>query len=197
MRITMAEQQHFEGFDSEPEELSRSAYKREAQAIRKLADKIADLGTLSFKHLNFPDESVKEAFVIARGMRKNSDEKRRQLQFAAKLLRAYDAEDLKKQIESIGATPKADPNAMRLENLRENLIRGGVKALNTFTAVINDTDRNKLRTLIKKAKDELAQEKGERPAARALFKYIKSELQRSGAAIPDELAKPYIEEEGK
>ena len=58
----MAEQQHFEGFDSEPEELSRSAYKREAQAIRKLADKIADLGTLSFKHLNFPDESVKEAF---------------------------------------------------------------------------------------------------------------------------------------
>lgn len=193
----MAEQQHFEGFDSEPEELSRSAYKREAQAIRKLADKIADLGTLSFKHLNFPDESVKEAFVIARGMRKNSDEKRRQLQFAAKLLRAYDAEDLKKQIESIGATPKADPNAMRLENLRENLIRGGVKALNTFTAVMNDTDRNKLRTLIKKAKDELAQEKGERPAARALFKYIKSELQRSGAAIPDELAKPYIEEEGK
>lgn len=193
----MAEQQHFEGFDSEPEELSRSAYKREAQAIRKLADKIADLGTLSFKHLNFPDESVKEAFVIARGMRKNSDEKRRQLQFAAKLLRAYDAEDLKKQIESIGATPKADPNAMRLENLRENLIRGGVKALNTFTAVINDTDRNKLRTLIKKAKDELAQEKGERPAARALFKYIKSELQRSGAAIPDELAKTYIEEEGK
>ncbi|MDM8119961.1 ribosome biogenesis factor YjgA [Succinatimonas hippei] len=193
----MAEQQHFEGFDSEPEELSRSAYKREAQAIRKLADKIADLGTLSFKHLNFPDESVKEAFVIARGMRKNSDEKRRQLQFAAKLLRAYDAEDLKKQIKSIGATPKADPNAMRLENLRENLIRGGVKALNTFTAVINDTDRNKLRTLIKKAKDELAQEKGERPAARALFKYIKSELQRSGAAIPDELAKPYIEEEGK
>lgn len=193
----MDEQQHFEGFDSEPEELSRSAYKREAQAIRKLADKIADLGTLSFKHLNFPDESVKEAFVIARGMRKNSDEKRRQLQFAAKLLRAYDAEDLKKQIESIGATPKADPNAMRLENLRENLIRGGVKALNTFTAVINDTDRNKLRTLIKKAKDELAQEKGERPAARALFKYIKSELQRSGAAIPDELAKPYIEEEDK
>lgn len=193
----MAEQQHFEGFDSEPEELSRSAYKREAQAIRKLADKIADLGTLSFKHLNFPDESVKEAFVIARGMRKNSDEKRRQLQFAAKLLRAYDAEDLKKQIESIGATPKADPNAMRLENLRENLIRGGVKALNTFTAVINDTDRNKLRTLIKKAKDELAQEKGERPAARALFKYVKSELQRSGAAIPDELAKPYVNEGDK
>ena len=33
----MAEQQHFEGFDSEPEELSRSAHKREAQAIRKLA----------------------------------------------------------------------------------------------------------------------------------------------------------------
>ena len=69
--------------------------------------------------------------------------------------------------------------------------------MNTFTAVIKDTDRNKLRTLIKKAKDELAKETSERPAARALFKYIKSELQRSGAAIPDELAKPYVNEGDK
>ena len=40
----MAEQQHFEGFDEAPDEESRSAHKREAQALRKLVDKIADLG---------------------------------------------------------------------------------------------------------------------------------------------------------
>ena len=102
----------------------------------------------------------------------------------------------------IGATKYLDAAAGTIRgdlscNDRENLIHGGVKALNAFTAVINDTDRNKLRTLIKKAKDELAKETGERPAARALFKYVKSELQRSGAAIPDELAKPYVEEDGK
>lgn len=191
----MAEQQHFEGFDSEPEELSRSAYKREAQAIRKLADRIADLGSLSFKHLKFPDDAVKEAFEIARSMRKNSDEKRRQLQYAAKLLRGFDAEDLKRQIDSIGATPKADPKAMRLENLREHLIKGGTKSLNAFTALINDTDRNKLRTLIKKARLELTEEKAERPAARALFKYMKSELLRADVEIPEELAKPFDEKD--
>ena len=45
----MAEQQHFEGFDAEPEEESRSSHKRQAQAIRKLVEKIANLGEQSFK----------------------------------------------------------------------------------------------------------------------------------------------------
>lgn len=46
----MAEQ-HFEGFDAEPEEESRSSHKRQAQAIRKLVEKIANLGEQSFKSL--------------------------------------------------------------------------------------------------------------------------------------------------
>ncbi len=36
----MAVQEHFEGFDAPPELISRSAHKRDAQAIRKLAEKI-------------------------------------------------------------------------------------------------------------------------------------------------------------
>ena len=60
----------------------------------------------------------------------------------------------------------------------------------------SDYEFERAEEAIKKAKDELAKETSERPAARALFKYIKSELQRSGAAIPDELAKPYVNNEG-
>ena len=35
----MAVQEHFEGFDQAPDEQSRSAHKREAQALRKLVEK--------------------------------------------------------------------------------------------------------------------------------------------------------------
>lgn len=185
----MAVQEHFEGFDAPPEEVSRSAHKREAQAIRKLADKICEFGDLTFKKLNLPDESIREAFDVARRLRKNSDEKRRQLQYVAKLMRQYDLSELQNQIATLGATPKADPKAMRMENLRENLILGGVEVLNEFTSLIYDTDRNKLRTLIKKAKDELTSDLPDRPAARTLFKYLKAEIKRAGVEIPDTLAK--------
>ena len=76
----MAEQKHFEGFDSAPEEESRSAHKREAQAIRKLVEKIADLGDQSFKSLVIPQD-VKDALIIARKLKPKSDERRRQLQY--------------------------------------------------------------------------------------------------------------------
>ena len=184
----MAVQEHFEGFDAPPELISRSAHKRDAQAIRKLAEKIEAFGDLTFKKLNFPDESIREALIVARSLRKNSDEKRRQLQYVAKLMRQYDLSELKNQINSLGATPKADPTAMRMENLRENLILGGTETLNEFTSLIYDTDRNKLRTLIKKAKEELNSVLPERPAARALFKYLKAELKRAGVEVPDTLA---------
>ena len=53
----MAEQQHFEGFDAEPEEESRSSHKRQAQAIRKLVEKIAS-------------ENAKKAMLASREMDK-------------------------------------------------------------------------------------------------------------------------------
>lgn len=114
----MAEQQHFEGFDEAPDEESRSAHKREAQALRKLVDKIADLGDQSFKALVMPQE-VTDAFIIARKLKAKSDERRRQLQYVAKLARRYDDIDLEQQVNMLGASSKEDPNTMRLEKLRE------------------------------------------------------------------------------
>ncbi len=183
----MAVQEHFEGFDAEPEERSRSAQKREAQEIRKLAEKIADLGDLSFKQLNFPDDLIKESLMVARSLKINSDERRRQLQYVAKLLRNEDLDDLRSQINSLGATPKADLNALKLENLRENMILGGIKVINEFCSLIQDTDRNKLRNLVKKAQEELKEERVDRPAARTLFKLLKAEVKRSGVELPSSL----------
>lgn len=181
----MAVQEHFEGFDTEPDELSRSAHKREAQAIRKLADRIAQLGDQAFSRLSFPDEEVKEAFVKARSLRRNSDERRRQLQFAAKMLRSFGHEELESQLEGMNNTSSADPRAMRLEMLREFLIHGGIKGVNAMVELIPSIDRNKLRTLVKRAHDELSSTLPDRPAARALYQFIKAETARAGVEIPD------------
>lgn len=186
----MAVQEHFEGFDSEPDELSRSAHKREAQAIRKLADQIAALGDQAFSRLKFEDEEVKEAFVKARSLRRNSDEKRRQLQYAAKLLRSFGHESLEEQINGMSATAKEDPKAMRLEMLREYLIHGGIKGVNALVELIPAIDRNKLRTLVKRAHDELTSTLPDRPAARALYQYIKAEVNKAGVEIPDNMLRP-------
>ncbi|MCK0525440.1 MULTISPECIES: ribosome biogenesis factor YjgA [unclassified Anaerobiospirillum] len=181
----MAVQEHFEGFDTEPDELSRSAHKREAQAIRKLADRIAQLGDQAFSRLSFPDEEVKEAFVKARSLRRNSDERRRQLQFAAKLMRSFGHEELESQLEGMNNTSSVDPRAMRLEMLREFLIHGGIKGVNAMVELIPSIDRNKLRTLVKRAHDELSSTLPDRPAARALYQFIKAETARAGVEIPD------------
>lgn len=186
----MAVQEHFEGFDTAPDEMSRSAQKREAQAIRKLADKIADLGDQAFSRLSFPDPEVKEAFVKARTLRRNSDERRRQLQFAAKLLRSFGHELLESQLEGMSATAKEDPRAMRLEMLREFLIFGGIKGVNALTELIPSIDRNKLRTLVKRAHDEVNSTLPDRPAARALFKFIKAEVNKANVEIPDHMCRP-------
>lgn len=185
----MAVQEHFEGFDTAPDEMSRSAHKREAQGIRKLADKIASLGDTAFARIRFAETEIKEAFVKARSLRRNSDERRRQLQYAAKLLRSYGHEDLELQLSGMSATAKEDPKAMRLEMLREYLIHGGVKGINAFTALIPSVDRNRLRSLVKRAHDELSSTIPDRPAARELFRYIKAEVNRAGVEIPEEMLK--------
>ncbi|HIV16220.1 MAG TPA: DUF615 domain-containing protein [Candidatus Avisuccinivibrio pullicola] len=183
----MAQEQHFEGFDSAPEEISRSARKRDAQKIRALAEKLGNIGDLSFRALHFPDENIEEALIVARGLKPHSDERRRQLQYVAKLLRQYDLEDFIAEVEGLGATPQVDPQAMRLENLRENLIAQGTPCINAFCSVVRDTDRNKLRTLVKKAQEELKSERPDRPAARALYRFLKEELNRTAVTLPEEL----------
>ncbi len=183
----MAEQEYFSGFDAEPEEESRSEHKRQAQAVRRLAEDLGNLGPEAFGALRFPDESIKEALIVARGLKRNSDEKRRQLQYAAKLMRGYDLEPLKQQLNLQGASAVVDPNTMRLEKLRAQLLEKGTAGINTLCGIYYNLDRNKLRSLVKKAQTEQAQELKDKPALRELYQYLKSTFAQSGTPVPEEL----------
>ena len=176
--------QHFEGFDAEPEAESRSQRKREAQALRRLIEDICALGEQSFRALRLQDD-VREALLEARRLRPRSDERRRQLQYAARLQRAYPDDDLGARVRRLGASAKSDPLTLKLEKVRLALVTGGKPALDAFCALIVDTDRSKLRTLVKKAAAEAgAPDQAPKPHSRALYRYLKSEFARSGAEVP-------------
>jgi|GEM_PF-689329 len=189
--------QHFEGFDEEPDEESRSARKRGAQKIRREIEDVADLGDQAFKAMRL-DPAVRDAIAQARAMRPRSDERRRQLQYAARLQRAVAVQDLGEQMASLGASSKEDPDTMRFERLRSELISQGVGAVNALCGMCPELDRKKLMSLVRKAKDEaLAEEeaggagavggKAPKPGQRKLYRYIKEEIRKAGIKVPDSL----------
>jgi ribosome-associated protein len=187
----MVEQQYFEGFDKSAENDSRSAHKREAQALRKLIEKIANLGEQSFNKIILKDD-VKAAILVARKLKANSDERRRQLQYVAKLQRSYPDDNLEEQFAALGSSSKTDPKVLRLERLREKLIQGDISVLNALCSLILDIDRNKLRILVKKAKEEQSvadMVQKEKPHSRHLYKFLKQEIARANVELPDELLK--------
>lgn len=174
-------------FDDE-KEYSKTAARHDALQIRHLVEKIAALGKSDFKKLNFPNDALKEALETAANLKINSDERRRQLKYAAALLRQDDPSDLLDQLKTLGASSVTDPNIMRLVNLREYLIAGGMKAVDEFCAALPDTDRNKLRALIRKAQKERVNNGScKNPAAKALFHFLQDEIERTGAVLPSHM----------
>ncbi len=173
--------QHFDGFDAEPEEISRRARKREAQAIRRLAEELGDLGEQSFAKLKFSDEAIAEALEEARAMRPRSDERRRQLQYVAKLLRQSDADDLSAQLRREGGSARTDPKVLRLEQLREALLTAGMAGVNELCGRFPSLERSKLRQLVLKARGE-TDPAAEHPHGRALYRYLRESF--AGEEIP-------------
>lgn len=186
--------QHFEGFDEKPDEFSRSARKRDAQEIRRQVENVANLGDQAFKNISL-DPDVREAIEKARAMKINSDERRRQLQYAARLQRGVETQDLGEQIALLGASSKEDPDTMRFERLRSELISGGVSVVNSLCSLCKDLDRKKLMSLVRKAKAEFKQEqqtentdvKIQKPESRRLYRYIKDEIHKAGIQVPETL----------
>jgi ribosome-associated protein len=191
--------QHFEGFDQEPDEESRSARKRGAQEIRRQVENVANLGEHAFKAIRL-EPDVRDAIVQARAMKPHSDERRRQLQYAARLQRSVAVQDLGEQIAALGSSSKEDPDIMRFENLRTELITQGVGAVNALCGLCPELDRKKLMSLVRKAKEEARIEeeaggagapggKASKPWQRKLYRYVKDEVKKAGIPVPDTLIK--------
>lgn len=163
---------------------SRSARKRAAQRVRNDAETLASLGERALAALPLPP-AIRAAVEEARRLPPTGEPRRRQLQFVAKLLRGEPDLDLPALLAAQGASAATDPSQMRLEGLRHELVTYGMPAVNALCARLPGTDRNRLRALVKTARQELAQTPvGPKPGGRRLFQFLKEQFADNHTPVP-------------
>jgi len=148
---------------------SKSQIKREMQEIKKIGEKLVNLGA-ALKQIPIDDE-VTAAIELARKINKKKDGYRRQLLFIGKLLRTRDLEPIEQALQHQQNTAKFH----QLETLRDKLLGGGDTEIQEVLETYPFLERQKLRQLLRTAQKEQSQNKPP-AAARELFQYLKSEI---------------------
>jgi ribosome-associated protein len=170
-------------FDLEARGPSRSQQRREALEVFELAERVVALTDTQLRKLPL-DDALRAAVQHTRRITQHIARKR-EIQYLAKLLRRDDdaVAAIRAHLEVDRDTQRRE-NARfhRLEQLRDRLVEDEA-ALTEVIDTYPDADRQQLRQLVKKARDERAADRP--PAAyRELFKQLRAldDAQRKQAA---------------
>jgi ribosome-associated protein len=157
--------------DSLDGEKSKTQIKRELHALVDLGERLTTLKADVQAKLPLTDalrkalaDAPKHTAHIAR---------KRHIQFIGKLMRDQDLDAILVLLDQLDAsTRQYNERFHNLERWRDRLITGADDVLEKFVAEYPEADRQQLRSLIRQAQHELAQNKP--PAStRKIFKYIR------------------------
>jgi ribosome-associated protein len=178
-------------FEPEYDRPSKSELKRQSNELQKLGEQLIEAPRDRVKRVPMPDE-VKDAILMAQTIT-NHEGRRRQLQYVGKMMRSLDEEEvavIQRTIESWKGTSKAEAAALHaLERRREKLLADD-KALTQLLEEHPQLDVQHLRTLIRNARKEQAENKPPK-AYREIFQILKD------LAKPAKTAAPSDEDEGE
>ena len=170
-------------FEQEYERPSKSELKRQVNELQKLGEQLVDEPRDRVKRVPMP-EDVKDAILECQTIT-NHEGRRRQLQFVGKKMRTLTEEEvevIKRTIEGWKGASKAETAALHaLERRREKLLADD-KALTQLLEEHPHLDVQHLRTLIRNARKEQAENKPPK-AYREIFQILK-DLEKAGAAAP-------------
>lgn len=153
---------------------SKSAKKREMEALRKLGESLVPLGDRELEQMSLPEELL-EAIQVARGIKARAGLKR-QLQYIGKLLRGIDVAPVRAAMEARQQHGRlASQRFHELEELRDRLVEDGDKAIPEALDRFPAADRQRLRQLVRQCQKKPT-DKAAPKAARNLFRYLR-ELQ--------------------
>ena len=173
-------------FDQEYERPSKSELKRQVNELQKLGEQLVDEPRDRVKRVPMP-EDVKDAILMCQTIT-NHEGRRRALQFVGKKMRTLDEEEvevIKRTIEGWKGASKAETAALHaLERRREKLLADD-KALTQLLADYPELDAQHLRTLIRNARKEQAENKPPK-AYREIFQILKDLGKKPKAAADDE-----------
>jgi len=162
-----------DGGNSADEIVSKTALKRDADALKKLGVAISELPTSRRKQIEMP-EDLREAIDAYARMTAHGA-KKRQMLYIGKLLRGVDAAPLRQAVEDFAAGKAV--NAQRLhemERWRDRLISDD-DAVTEWVGMHPDTDVQHLRSLIRAARRDRKDADASAAAPKsfkALFRYL-------------------------
>lgn len=150
---------------------SKSQRRRDALELKSLALELMKISPAKLGRIPL-DDDVREAIMDARQIRSNVARKR-QMQYAAKLLRRIDPEPIFQAIEGFETEAREITGRQhRAEAWRDFLLEAGDPAVGSLMQQRNDTDTQAIRQLIRNANREESRNKP--PAsARALFRLLR------------------------
>jgi ribosome-associated protein len=169
-------------FEQEYERPSKSELKRQMDELQKLGAQLVAEPRDRVKRVPMP-EDVKDAILMCQTIT-NHEGRRRQLQFVGKKMRSLTEEEvavIQRTIDSWKGASKAETAALHaLERRREKLLTDD-KALTTLLEENPELEAQHLRTLIRNARKEQAENKPPK-AYRELFQILKDLTKKTKAA---------------
>ena len=154
---------------------SKSALKREDQALKALAEKLVSLGSGELDRLPL-GEGLRDAIDVASRIRAHGA-LRRQRQLIGKLLRQSEAEAIHQALAELGQDSAMEKRRFkRAEQWRDRLLAEGGAALDDCVAATG-ADASILRDLLRRIRGSRS-EKTEKTARRELFRVVRVALER-------------------
>jgi ribosome-associated protein len=175
-------------FEPEYDRPSKSELKRQSNDLQKLGEQLIDAPRDRVKRVEMPDD-VKEAILMCQTIT-NHEGRRRQLQFVGKKMRTLDEEEvavIQRTIESWKGASKAETAALHALERRRDKLLADDKALTLLLEEHPQLDVQQLRTLIRNARKEQAENKPPK-AYREIFQILKdlAKKPKQAAAEGDE-----------
>ena len=156
------------------EKKSRTIVKHEAESLQRLGESLVNFSAGQLAGMDIPEE-LKKAVLTAKSISKFGA-RRRQLQYIGSIMRKIDPEPVIKAVDRLSmGRDIAVREFKKLEEWRDNLICDPDCFVEKFIKIYPETDRQRLRILIRNAKKEI-ENKASPKSARALFKYLREIL---------------------
>ncbi|KQQ47404.1 hypothetical protein ASF61_01780 [Duganella sp. Leaf126] len=160
-------------FEQEYERPSKSEMKRQVDALQKLGEALVAEPRDRVKRVPMP-EDVRDAILECQTIT-NHEGRRRQMQFVGKKMRTLDEAEvaaIQQAIDSWKGASKADTAAMHALERRRDKLLADDKALTVLLSENPELDVQHLRTLIRNARKEQAENKPPK-AYREIFQILK------------------------
>jgi len=160
-------------FEQEYERPSKSELKRQMTVLQKLGEELVNEARDRVKRVPMP-EDVRDAILECQ-LIKDHEGRRRQLQYVGKKMRTLDEDEvaaIQRTIDSWKGLSKADTAAMHAMERRRDKLLTDDKALTVLLSENPELDVQHLRTLIRNARKEQAENKPPK-AYREIFQILK------------------------